>query len=321
MAKRCGLRCRGGERVRVDVVIPTYFRSATLGRALESVIEQGEDRIGKVVIPDNGDDVETIEVLDGFRDRLPALEHHRWGENLGAIGNWRRGIEQCEAEWIVVLWSDDALAPGAVARMIDATGPRIASVSGQARIHIPGRSWLAFSGSRLDLDFNGVARGLLSFPPDLPVSPAAGIVRRSDALDGLLQVDYLPECYRRAIGPDVGLFYWGAARGRTHVHLPVEVGVMHGGDDSITMNTARALRSSCYVSAVERMGSAAGWEFSADVERLIRHRHAGNRLMRAPSEVEDSMGRLSPVEAVRDALRIARAGAIEMAQRVHSRRR
>ncbi len=290
----------------VDIVVPTYLRSSTLGRALDSIIAQEGTLVGNVIVPDNGDDDATLNVIAEYSERIPRLQHLRWGENIGAINNWKRGLECAQSEWVVVLWSDDELTPSALVDLTREAGPEIGSISGQATIKTEQMSWSSFADRRLTLDFSGVVEGLLQFSPNLPASPAGSLVRRQSAIAGLERVDYNPECLRRAIGPDVGLFYWAVAAGRTHIHLPSQTAIFHGGADSITMNTDRRLRSACYVSAMLRTARAAGYSLTPSARRLIRHRVAMDRLMKAPKDVVESEGRLAPTLLTADAYRIAR---------------
>lgn len=242
----------------VSVVIPTYMRAAQVGRALDSIDEPDLLHNIQIIVVDNASTDETEQVVRSRMSALPGLEYHRWPENVGPLENWRRGVELAQAPWLKILWSDDALAPQAISRMLFAAHRYDASVvTCQALIEYPdGRTVVRYLDRPTTLTPDIVTSELLHFPAGLPASPGAALVRREDAAASLELP--LPEaCRQRAIGPDLLMTYWGVFHGGLGVHLPDPLARFAAGADSITVRTPRAVLSSCYGAALDVLIRAA----------------------------------------------------------------
>ena len=87
----------------VAVVIPTYQRAQSVGRAIESVINQSWAPAEIIVVDDCSSDA-TEEVCAGFGDRIRYLRH---SENRGAAAARNTGIRAATSEWIAFLDADD----------------------------------------------------------------------------------------------------------------------------------------------------------------------------------------------------------------------
>jgi glycosyltransferase involved in cell wall biosynthesis len=97
----------------VDVVIPTFDRTTSLKRAVESALNQGE-LINKIIVIDDGSSISTINYLKSNIVTLPKTEvifHHRVG-NPGLIRN--AGIKNSKSSFIAFLDSDDFWLPGKI---------------------------------------------------------------------------------------------------------------------------------------------------------------------------------------------------------------
>jgi abequosyltransferase len=103
---------------RLSVCIPTYNRAALLAGALESVLAQAGDEV-EVVVSDNASTDDTPAVVAALQARFPRLVYSRSPENLGPDRNYLRSVELASGEYCWLMGSDDALAPGAVARMLN----------------------------------------------------------------------------------------------------------------------------------------------------------------------------------------------------------
>jgi len=91
----------------ISVVIPTYNRSHTLARALDSVIAQSVQPLEIIVIDDGStDDTGTL-----VKSQYPDVKLYRQS-NHGVSHARNRGIESANGEWIAFLDSDDAWYPG-----------------------------------------------------------------------------------------------------------------------------------------------------------------------------------------------------------------
>ncbi len=92
-------------------VIPTYKRTTLLKNALESIINQKNSQIDiEIIIVDNDDDFNNVEVLNiviKFND--PRILYYKNKKNLGACGNWNRGIQLSRSNWCIFLHDDDIL--------------------------------------------------------------------------------------------------------------------------------------------------------------------------------------------------------------------
>src|SRR5262245_10224002 len=104
----------GGRMVEVSVVIPTYNRARTLGRAVQSVLRQAGIDLELVVVDDGsteppGDNL--AEVMANDR-RVRCIRHT---ENRGAQAARNSGIREARGGWIAFLDSDDYWLPGSLA--------------------------------------------------------------------------------------------------------------------------------------------------------------------------------------------------------------
>ena len=87
----------------VSVVIPTYNRAATLGRAIRSALDQDYAPLEIVVVDDCSRD-DTITILTEFGDSIRVLRHQN---NCGASTSRNTGIDGARGEYIAFLDSDD----------------------------------------------------------------------------------------------------------------------------------------------------------------------------------------------------------------------
>jgi glycosyltransferase involved in cell wall biosynthesis len=92
----------------VSVIIPTYNRSGTIGRAITSVLNQTYNNFELIIIDDNsGDDTEKI--VQSFDD--PRLRYIKHDTNRGGGAARNTGIRVAEGEYIAFQDSDDEWMP------------------------------------------------------------------------------------------------------------------------------------------------------------------------------------------------------------------
>ncbi len=93
----------------VSVVIPTYNHAHFLGRALQSVLNQGYQHWEALVIDNHSQD-NTDDIIKSFDDpRIRPFKIH----NHGVIASSRNlGMREARGEWIAFLDSDDYWYPG-----------------------------------------------------------------------------------------------------------------------------------------------------------------------------------------------------------------
>jgi glycosyltransferase involved in cell wall biosynthesis len=102
-----------------SVLVTAYNRERELGRCLASVIGQAFEDFEIIVVDDASTDG-TVAFLERLRD--PRLRVVRHQHNQGISAARASGVEAAAGEWLVMLDSDWALAPGALARLCELTG-------------------------------------------------------------------------------------------------------------------------------------------------------------------------------------------------------
>lgn len=88
----------------VSVVLPTFNRADTLGRAIRSVLAQTYVDLELIVVDDASTD-RTADVVAALRD--PRLRLLRLPRNRGAAGARNAGIAEAQGEWLAFQDSDD----------------------------------------------------------------------------------------------------------------------------------------------------------------------------------------------------------------------
>ena len=101
----------------ISIVIPTYDRAATLGRAIDSVVAQTYAD-WELVIVDDGSTDDTEAVLGRYTD--PRITIVRHGRNRGVAAAQNSGFDAMRGEWFTVLGSDDELIPEALETLMAA---------------------------------------------------------------------------------------------------------------------------------------------------------------------------------------------------------
>ncbi len=89
---------------KVSVIIPTYNREKTIGRAISSVINQTHSNFEIIVIDDHSTD-STLGIVKAFSDT--RIRYYYNEQNIGANKSRNKGISKAEGELIAFLDSDD----------------------------------------------------------------------------------------------------------------------------------------------------------------------------------------------------------------------
>ena len=100
----------------VSVVLPTYNRADTLGRAIESVLAQTFDHF-ELIIVDDGSTDSTDTVLAGLDDRRIRVVRSALNRGVSAARNI--GIAQARGDFIAFQDSDDVWRPHKLARQVE----------------------------------------------------------------------------------------------------------------------------------------------------------------------------------------------------------
>ncbi|WP_078652717.1 bifunctional glycosyltransferase/CDP-glycerol:glycerophosphate glycerophosphotransferase [Streptomyces sp. NRRL F-525] len=107
-----------GDNLWVTVVIPAYNAATTIGKALQSAVNQTYELVEVIVVDDASTDG-TIEVVANFAGTNPRVRVLRRKQNSGGVGaprNW--GIAQAAGRWVTFLDADDELPPRACERLV-----------------------------------------------------------------------------------------------------------------------------------------------------------------------------------------------------------
>ncbi len=104
-------------------MIPAYNSATTIAQTLSSVLTQapGADAM-QIGVLDNHSTDETVAVVESVAAQHPGhpIEVIRHPTNIGLIGNWNACIQHARGELVLILHSDDYLAPRFFAA-VDAT--------------------------------------------------------------------------------------------------------------------------------------------------------------------------------------------------------
>lgn len=89
----------------ISVIIPSYNRAKTIGRSIESVLNQTYKEIEVIIVDDCSTD-DTREIVEGYEDE--RIKYVRNEKNLGACQSRNKGIRFAQGEYIAFQDSDDS---------------------------------------------------------------------------------------------------------------------------------------------------------------------------------------------------------------------
>lgn len=118
----------------VSVVIAVLNGEELFAEQLESVASQQLDVPWELVVADNGSTDRTVEVAQGFADRVPHLVVVDAGERLGKQHALRRGVAASKGDLLAFVDHDDVCAPGWLAALVAAAAD-FDAVSGALELH------------------------------------------------------------------------------------------------------------------------------------------------------------------------------------------
>lgn len=98
----------GGDKPYLSILIPTYKRSNTLYKAIDSAINQKGDISFEVVVVSNDPEDSLTEIVDRYKshDNLYIYQNKT---NIGMVRNSNRCVELAKGEYIAFLHDDDYL--------------------------------------------------------------------------------------------------------------------------------------------------------------------------------------------------------------------
>lgn len=104
----------------LSVIIPCLDAGATIGEQLEALARQEWSGRWEVIVADNGSRDDTLEVVERYRDRLPALRVIDASRVRGAAHARNAGAKAARAQKLAFVDADDVVAPGWVAAVAGA---------------------------------------------------------------------------------------------------------------------------------------------------------------------------------------------------------
>ncbi len=156
--------------ISLGVVIPTFNRAHTLGRALDSVFAQTLPP-RQVIVVDDGSSDATADLVAGY----PGVSYLRQ-ENRGVSTARNLGIRHCGCDWIALLDSDDEWLPDKLRVQFEA----LAENPGYRLIH-SGEIWIR-NGRRVNPADRHRKRGGWIFEHCLSlcvISPSAAVIEKN----------------------------------------------------------------------------------------------------------------------------------------------
>ncbi len=125
----------GGNPPLVSIVTVVYNGASTLERTIQSVLAQDWPRIEYIIV-DGGSSDGSLDVIRKYGDRLARWVSEKDG---GIYDAMNKGVAMCTGEWVGLINADDAYAPGAVRRAMEAVAarPAVNVVHGDIRMVYP----------------------------------------------------------------------------------------------------------------------------------------------------------------------------------------
>ena len=119
----------------VSIIIPCYRDSATLERAIKSVLAQSYPAIEIIVVNDCSPEIEEIESIVA---RYPKVRYLRNDTNLGLAASRNAGIAVASGDYIALLDADDEYHPDKIAAQIAAAERGVALTCGVTHVSADG---------------------------------------------------------------------------------------------------------------------------------------------------------------------------------------
>jgi glycosyltransferase involved in cell wall biosynthesis len=126
----------GARQAHLTVLLPTYNRSASLSRTIDSVLAQTRGEI-ELLISDNASEDDTGALCEAYEQRDPRVRYVRQPVNLGPIGNFNWLLAEASSEFVLLLADDDWLDPDYIERCLAIIegDPSLSIVTGATRYY------------------------------------------------------------------------------------------------------------------------------------------------------------------------------------------
>jgi glycosyltransferase involved in cell wall biosynthesis len=106
--------------MKFSVIIPCLNAARTIGAQLEALADQHCDELWEVIVSDNGSTDQSLEIVNGFRNRLPTVSIVDASDRRGAAHARNVGARTARGESLLFCDADDEVAPGWLSAMADA---------------------------------------------------------------------------------------------------------------------------------------------------------------------------------------------------------
>jgi glycosyltransferase involved in cell wall biosynthesis len=137
-----------------SVIIPNFNHSALVGKAIASVLAQGDD-VSELIVIDDASTDNSVAVIEAALHGHPNARLLRNDMNRGTVATLNRGISEASGDFVLLAAADDVYLPGMLASCLRAAElhPDTAFVCGTTLIE-----WADGSLLRLALPFGDTAR-------------------------------------------------------------------------------------------------------------------------------------------------------------------
>lgn len=133
-----------------SVVIPCYNYGHTVGRAIDSVLNQQGEYSFDVLVVDDGSSDNSVDVVSEYEKKYPGVVRYIHQRNSGPAAARNRGIDETIGQYLIFLDADDELTVEAFVIFFDtiAVNPEACLIvgghysqhdNGKCRYHSPGK--------------------------------------------------------------------------------------------------------------------------------------------------------------------------------------
>jgi glycosyltransferase involved in cell wall biosynthesis len=172
--------------VQISVIIPTYNRSQTLPRALDSVIAQSY-KAAEIIVVDDGSSDDSAAMIENNYPQVTLIRQH----NKGVSAARNTAIKHAQSDWIALLDSDDEWLPHKLETI------RQAYLKNPQQILFHSDELWIRNGRRVNPMKKHAKQGGMIFQQCLPlcvISPSAAVIQRSVFDSVGLFDETLPAC-------------------------------------------------------------------------------------------------------------------------------
>jgi hypothetical protein len=141
-------------KLTASVIIPNFNHSALVGKAIGSVLAQGDD-VSELIVIDDASTDDSVAVIEAALRGHPNARLLRNETNRGTMATLNRGIDEASGDFVLLAAADDIYLPGMLASCLRAAElhPDTAFVCGTPLIE-----WSDGSLLRVALPFGDTAR-------------------------------------------------------------------------------------------------------------------------------------------------------------------